>query len=62
MRCNGRSLDPLVSMPRYFFHIERDGARILDEKGSTHADLHNVQEVAVQAAADLAAEELKHCT
>jgi hypothetical protein len=43
----------------YFFHVEVDGGRILDEEGSTFSDLQTVQELAVRAAADLAAEDLK---
>ena len=43
----------------YFFHVEVDGGRILDEEGSTFSDLQAVQELAVRAAADLAADDLK---
>jgi len=43
----------------YFFHVEVDGERILDEEGSTFSDLQAVQELAVRAAADLAADDLK---
>ena len=43
----------------YFFHVEVDGERILDEEGSTFSNLQAVQELAVRAAADLAADDLK---
>ena len=43
----------------YFFHVEVDGERILDEEGSSFSDLQAVQELAVRAAADLAADDLK---
>ena len=46
-------------VPRYYFHVERAGQRILDEEGSDVSDLESVQGLAVRAAADLAAEDLK---
>ena len=46
-------------MQTYFFHVEIDGERILDEEGSTFSDLQTVQQLAVRAAADLAADDLK---
>jgi hypothetical protein len=46
-------------MPRFYFHVERDGERIVDDEGSELSDLQNVQEAAVRAAADLAADDLK---
>ena len=45
-------------MPRYYFHIERDGGKIVDEEGSSHADLQSVQAIALKSAADIAAEDL----
>jgi hypothetical protein len=47
-------------MPRYFFHVERDGERILDEEGSLMSDLESVLDLARRAAVDLAADDLKH--
>ena len=46
-------------MPHYYFHVERDGQRLSDEEGSDHSDLQSVQGLAIRAAADLAAEDLK---
>ncbi len=46
----------------YFFHVEVDGERILDEEGSTFSDLQTVQQLAVRAAAELAADDLKRGT
>jgi hypothetical protein len=51
-------------MALYYFHVERDGQRVLDEEGSELSDLQSVQGLAVRAAADLAADDLKnghHC-
>jgi hypothetical protein len=47
-------------MRRYFFHVERDGRRFLDDEGSELSDLQSVKQLAVRAAADLAADDLKH--
>ena len=46
-------------MPRFHFHVECDGERILDEEGSEMSDLKSVERLAVRAAADLAADDLK---
>ena len=46
-------------MQTYFFTSGWNGERILDEEGSTFSDLQAVQELAVRAAADLAADDLK---
>ena len=46
-------------MPHYFFHVERDGERLVDDEGSALSDLQSVQAIAVRAAADLAADDLK---
>ena len=46
-------------VPRFYFHVERDGQRIVDDEGSDLSDVQNVQKAAVQAAADLAADDLK---
>jgi hypothetical protein len=43
----------------YFFHVERDGQRIVDQEGSAHDDLHAAEVIAVKTAAEMAAEDLK---
>jgi hypothetical protein len=48
------------AMPRYFFHVERDGEQITDHEGSNLSDLESVLTLARRAAADLAADDLKH--
>ena len=42
-----------------FFHVERDGERFGDDEGCPLSDLQSVQAIAVRAAADLAADDLK---
>lgn len=46
-------------VPHYFFHVERDGERFGDDEGCPLPDLQSVQAIAVRAAADLAADDLK---
>ena len=46
-------------VPRYYFHAEQDGERILDEEGSHLSDWQSAEAHAVRAAADLAADDLK---
>ena len=46
-------------MQTYFFHVELNGERIIDEEGAPFSDLQAVQELAVRAAADLPADDLK---
>lgn len=46
-------------MPHYFFHVERNGDRIFDDEGCELSNLQCVEQAAVRAAADLAADDLK---
>lgn len=52
----------LAAMRRFYFHVECDGKRTLDQEGSEHSDLESVQTLAIRAATDLAADDLKHGT
>jgi hypothetical protein len=46
-------------VPHYFFHVERDGEGLRDDEGCILSDVQSAQAIAVRAAADLAADDLK---
>ena len=60
MTATAKRFKSLHAMPRYFFHVDRDGEHIIDEEGSDLSSLESVLDLARRAAADLAADDLKH--
>ena len=51
-----------LSMPRYFFHVELEGERLVDPEGSDLLEMESLLPLARWAAADLAADDLKRGT